>query len=319
MPYLIQSYLAVSENKNEKNPVVIKPRKYRIILCDDIKKVITKARLFSFREDFLVWYEDSGDIQEKQEYLVQLRYEPAKNSYKKIDNEIIISGDGCMTGNKMPVMLTRKLPSIFILEQTAMVYHLRDLTKNEERKIKKNYIYSKKVTIDELETEIFLNQCFYDLNIFNSKESDVKKHKDAIHLNYDVKTLIFGESEIKKIISSESEVACMLILDNVIYSCIEKRFFNYLRSETEFIIDRPELCFTKCFIAVECYDKLLMHYKKSFKAITKKYGNLIMNEKNLITQQNLCNRFAMESENLIAEKILEIEEIVIKEWEKIEC
>lgn len=160
MPYLIQSYLAVSENKNEKNPVVIKPRKYRIILCDDIKKVITKARLFSFREDFLVWYEDSGDIQEKQEYLVQLRYEPAKNSYKKIDNEIIISGDGCMTGNKMPVMLTRKLPSIFILEQTAMVYHLRDLTKNEERKIKKIIYTAKKSQLMNWKQRSFLISAF---------------------------------------------------------------------------------------------------------------------------------------------------------------
>lgn len=316
MPYLMQSYLAVSENKNEKNPVVIKPRKYRIILCDDIKEVITKAGLFSLREDFLEWYDDIVDVQEKNGYIVHLRYLPAKNSYEIKDNEIIISGDGCMTGNKMPVILTEMLPSAFVLEQTAIFYHLRDLTKSEERKIKNHYVYRKKVTIDELETEILFNQCFYDLNIFNSKESGVKKRGNAKHLNYDVKTLIFGESEIKKIISAESEIDCMFILDNLIYSCIEKRFFNFLRSETEFIIDRPELCFTKCFIAVECYGKLLMHYNKSFKAITKKYGNLIKNEKNLITQQNLCNRFAIEAENLIAEKILEIEKVVIREWEK---
>lgn len=314
IPELKQRYADAVIVSDEKSAAV-KQKKYRIVLCENPLGTAEKSGLIVFDDSELRKVLPSAS---QLKYL-QLRYEPRKMEYDAVLH--MLSGEGCMIVNSMPVILSCDLLSIRnFLSDAAVIYRMPEkIFSVSEKQILKKYIKVRDVLSDEeLRKNLipaYSGQYETDMLLLSNEVPYINLPLFSIQPDFPLSSdELFGE-----ISAAYSENECSVKMRNDSMKAFDKAFASFFRTGIANMPVNDAACFTGCYIAVELYGRYRDMFFKEAAKIAQQYANKLMHSSGAIRKRIVFVEYTDEIVEKGKYDITELCREITDEWRKITC
>ena len=281
---------------------------YRIVLCRDPIATALDERLM-LRESLT---RKCRELLELHPPVLKLQYMPSEMHYH-IENDIcILLGNGCMVTNGSPVILASRITRS-LMNNAIVIYQSPEWrTDRSLEKIILNDCKDRIVQNVDLNSE--LTRVFSGIHLSSGL---MKLTSESVIEADTYDSIDFEHERIRdKGYASANEYATML--KNVAKREFDSGFRMLFADCKDVLMEYSvEVCFTGCFVAVECYKIVSIDFEEKIGRVAKNSANRITALNSIIDRTTQRDKELKELEKLVSTSLQELKERIETQWRKI--